>query len=491
MRTKEEILGGLDKVEFFSMCSLSFKFFCERFLGLDQQGGIHKFQEDWFNALQRYDRVVIEAPSGFSKTEIMGVAYTLWLIWNNPGNKILLISKSIQQAEGNLLSRVKGYIEDNEFLKELVPQGNDRTWNKREIRTKDGTWAVNVPYNINIKGYRADYIICDEADSYDDSSIYFDHVASRPNPGGKICLISTPEGPTKLVQELKAKKPRGYIFIKTVAFVDKEGNPWIDKQGQPLPNVENAISLWPERFTMEDLLRKREEMGENEWQKNYFCNIMTEASDAVFSLKAWVDCYDSSLDFNFNINPNAQYFIGADFAISKGPKADYDAYVVVEKIGEKSIIKHIEIWRGKLVPFKEERLMDLYERFQSDKTTKIIADESNVGSEVIRKLKGRGMTVLAQNFFYQERKRMLRTLSNIIESRNIVVPRKSKDKETIDKTNLLLEQLLGFVRRTSDVTSLEQFESKAAHDDIAISLAMAIKESSKARDMACMGLSSR
>jgi len=71
MRTKEEILGNYDKIEFFMNCSLSFKFFCEKFLNIKEYGGIHDFQEEWFNAVNKYDRVVIEAPSGFSMIEII------------------------------------------------------------------------------------------------------------------------------------------------------------------------------------------------------------------------------------------------------------------------------------------------------------------------------------------------------------------------------------------------------------------------------------
>ena len=489
MRTKEEILKGRDTVSFMMDCLVSFDFFCEEFLGMKDYGGIHGFQEDWFNALQKYDRVVIEAPSGFSKTEIMGVVYPLWCMWNNPGKKILLVSKSIHQAEGNLLARIKDYIDDNEFLKELIPQGVDRTWNKREIKTKDGSWIVNVPYNINIKGYRADYIICDEADSYEDTNIYFDHVASRPNPGGKICLISTPEGPTKLIQELKDKQPKGYKFIKTVAFVDNEGYGWINKDGQMLPELEKAKSLWPERFSTENLMLKRTEMGENEWQKNYFCNIMTESSDAIFSLKAWVDCYDESLSFNKNINKNAQYIIGADFAQSKGPKADFDAYTVIEKTDDFMTLKHVEIWKGKLVPFKVERLKELYNEYQSDKSTKIIADESNIGTEVIRDLRNQGYTTLSQNFHYTHRKSMLKTLANVIEGGGIIVPRYKGHKETIELTNKLLLQLLGFVRRKSDITAIEQFQSKAVHDDIAISLSMAVKEAASMKSCSFIGMS--
>lgn len=489
MRTKEEILGNYDKIEFFMNCSLSFKFFCEKFLNIKEYGGIHDFQEEWFNAINKYDRVVIEAPSGFSKTEIIGVIYPLWVMWHYKNKSILLISKTINQAEGNLLNRIKDYIDDNEFLKELIPEGNDKTWNKREIKTKNGINIKNVPYNINIKGYRADLIICDEADSYEEIGIYFDHVASRPNPGGKICLISTPEGPTKLIQELKARKPKGYKFIKTIAFKDKDGNPWLDAEGNPKDNLEESRSIWPERFSTEELLLKREEMGENEFQKNFLCNIMTEASDAIFSLKSWVACYDESISFNFTVVPQAQYFIGADFAISKGPRADFDAYVVVEKLGDFITIKHMEVFKGTTRPQKVNRLIELYNIFQSQRTTKIIADESNMGSMVISDLRNAGITVQPQAFYSIERKKLLQTLSNVIEGKGLIVPRNQRDVETIKMTNLLLEQMLGFVRKKSDVTAIEQMQSRATHDDLVMSLAMAVKGAAKMREMSCMGVS--
>jgi len=333
MRTKEEILGGMNIVKFLTKCKVDFKFFCERMLNLTELGGIHKFQLEWFYAAQNNTRLMIEAPSGFSKTEIMGVAYPLWFLWNNKNKKILLISKTIKQAEGNLLQRMKGYIDDSEFLRELIPTDANRTWNKQEIRTTNGCWVVNVPYSINIKGYRSDLSILDEADSYDEVSIYFDHVTSRMNPGGKIILISTPEGPTRLLGTIRSRNPNT-PYIKTVAIVDEKGKP----KEEPLSK---GKCIWPERFSISDLMKKRVEMGESAFQKNYMCNIMTESEDTIFTLKNIYACYDITLQFSTEIVPGAQYFIGADFAISKGPRADYDAFSVIEKVNDQCILKHI------------------------------------------------------------------------------------------------------------------------------------------------------
>jgi hypothetical protein len=481
MRTKEEILGDENIVTFLTRCKVDFKFFCERMLNITELGGIHAFQLDWFYAAQNHHRLIIEAPSGFSKTEIMGVAYPLWFVWNNKNKKVLLISKTIKQAEGNLLQRMKGYIDDNEFLRELIPTDSNRTWNKQEIRTTNGCWIVNVPYSINIKGYRSDLSILDEADSYDEVGIYFDHVTSRMNPGGKIILITTPEGPAKLIGTIKSRNPNT-PYIKTVAIVDENGKP----KEEPL---DKGICIWPERFSIQDLMNKREEMGENAFQKNYMCNIMTEAEDTIFSLKYIYQCYDIAQGFSTEINPGAQYFIGADFAISKGPRADYDAFSVIERVDDQCILKHIEIHKGFPRPAKVRRLKELYDTFQGDKPTKIVADASNMGTMVINDLRSIGVSVIPQNFHSAARTLLINSLANVIEGQGLIIPRKRTDKKAMELTDELTRQLLGFRRQKSDKTGREILASKASHDDIAISIAMAVQEASKMKKLSCIGIS--
>ncbi len=479
MRTKEEILKGMDEIEFLLNCRIDFKFFCEKMLGMNEFGGIHRFQLEWFYLIQNNDNTVIEAPSGFSKTEIVGVCYPLWRIWNERHLKILLVSKTVRQAADNLLGRIKGYMEDNEYLKELIPKGLNSTWNKEEFKLTNGCWVKNVPYSINIKSYRAHLIICDEADSYENPEIFFTHVLSRIIPGGKICVISTPEGPTKLIGQIKERNPDDFIFKKNVAIVNCKIK----------GDLSTGESIWSERFNVPYMLKQRKSMGENSFQMNYMCNTMTEYEDTIFQIKTITDCWDSTVKFNKNVNPKAQYFIGADFAISKGIRADDDAFVVIEKLDELFTIKHIETHHGITRPMKINRLIELYNIFKSDYPVKIIADESNMGTMVISDLRSQGITVVAQNFHHAERKKLLMTLNNMLESGNFIIPRDGKDRDTIKQTNLLLEQLIGFKRKKSEKTGSELFASTAAHDDVAISIAMAAKEAGKIKKINLFGIS--
>ena len=97
----------------------------------------------------------------------------------------------------------------------------------------------------------------------------------------------------------------------------------------------------------------------------------------------------------------------------------------------------------------------LIEKYQTEKTTKIIADESNMGSMVISDLRSIGITVVPQNFHSAARKKLLITLRNVIEGKGIRIPRDREDHRAIKLIDTLTEQLMGFTRRlTSYVANL-------------------------------------
>jgi len=130
-----------------------------------------------------------------------------------------------------------------------------------------------------------------------------------------------------------------------------------------------------------------------------------------------------------------------------------------------------------------------YEQYQGDKPTKIIADESNMGTMVMNDLRSLGISVIGQNFHSAARNLLITSLSNVIEGNGLVIPRKRTDLKAIELTDKLTEQLLGFKRQKSDKTGRELLASRAAHDDIAMSVAMAVQEAAKMKKLSCLGVS--
>lgn len=483
----------MNKIEFLLRCRSDFKFFCENMLGYASDGSklvMKPYQIKWWSLAQSHERLVIEAAAGFAKSETMGAMYPLWLMFSKRNLRILLVSKTRDQSKGNLLARIKNYISDNEFLKDLfVPKDSSVSWNQNEIITKQGHWVRVVPYNTNIRGYRANIIICDEADDYDDPNIYFEHVVSRVFEGGKIILISTPTGSTNLIGQLKEKaevgKLKNYHFEKTKGLVKADGSPAYTCKPEDVTKelLLDCISIWPEGYSKQTLLDKWDEQGRWFFMRNVMCEVIGEADDAIFKINDVMDAYDRTIGFTDYVDENAQYFIGADFAISSGPRADFDAFVVVKKYNDQFTVVHAEDHKGWQRPAKVERLRELYEKYETMKGCIIIADESNMGTMVMNDLRAQGVTVVAQNFHSAARKKLILTLSNVFQGKAIIIPRSIDDHEAYRLSELVKDQLIGFRRRTSDKTGAEAIQSTAPHDDIAISLAMAVQEGTKHQDM--------
>lgn len=493
MRSKDEILCGMNKIDFLLRCRIDFKFFCERMLGYASDGRkivMKSYQIHWITLANSHDRLVIEAAAGLTKTEVMGVMYPLWRMFAARNLKILLISKTRDQSKGNMLNRIKNYIRDNEFLKELfVPKDAETSWNQQEIISKQGHWVRVVPYSTNIRSFRGNLIIADECDDYDDPNIYFEHVASRVYEGGKIILISTPTGSTKLLGQLKDKKKAGklrnYHFVKTPALVKEDGSPaYTCKPGDVTKEMLlDCVSIWPEGYSKQTLLDKWDEQGKWNFMKNVMVEVIGESEDAIFNIGNVLSAYDHKIGFDETVDPEAQYFIGADFAISSGPKADFDAFVVVKKINDQYVIVHMEDHKGWQRPAKVKRLKELWERYETDKGCIIVADESNMGTMVINDLRGQGVTVVPQSFHSAARKKLLMTLSNVIQGKALVIPRTGDDREVYRLSELLKDQLIGFHRSTSNITGTEGIHSSCVHDDVGIALAMAVQEAVNHEDM--------
>ena len=488
MKTKEDILKGMDRVLFDMYCFTDFKFFCERMLGLTDMGGIHDFQLEWIKIIEHGRTIIIEAPSGSSKSEIVGACYPLWELYKNKNKRmeIRIVSKTIAQSEKNLLIRIQNYILDNEILKEeLVPSDKRTSWTKTGIRTINGSIADIVPYNINIKGSRAHIMILDEIDSYDDPEIFFKHVLSRTHADGKTIGISTPESVSNIVGRLKEKKGTNVKFHKTSIFIHKDGTNVTGDEIQTVDDFDRlrnngCKTIWPEndKFNFNYMREDFAIMGRYSWVQNYLCEIIGESEDAAFPLKYIIESYDDTLKFSKEVKEGAMYFIGADFAISEGAHADYDAYVVVELYQGQYTIKHIEIHKGIDFPIKKERLKLLYDTYYSTYGTKVIADKSQMAISLINELRAMGITVIPQSFSGVARLLLLQTLSNVLQSKRLTIPKDSDDIYNSKLIDTLQSQLCGFKRTKTDRGN-ETYLSKAVHDDIAISLAMAIGEAVK------------
>jgi hypothetical protein len=424
MRTLKEIfqkdeITVEDHVDYIMRFKLDFKLFCERVLGYD----IQPFHMEWYNLLMAKDRVSIIAPTGFGKTTILGNAYVLWRAFFEQNKQFLIVSKSLPQSI-KILEEIRITIENNEFLNELMPDQTIRTsaWTKTEIMTKTGCKVFCKPYNENIRGYHVDYILADEAATYADHDIFFRYVVTRATTKrGKVIVISTPVDIADLMQVL-AHNP--FWYSKTYRAID------------------NQVLLWGSKFPRERLVQIRDEIGAGAFEREYLCNPKAMAENAIFTPELIEEAFDYDLSFGPRLTNDSMVYLGCDFAIATGPRADFDSFIIVERHGDKAVIRHGETHRGFSITAKIMRIEQLYHQFR---VTRIVIDPSNVGAAIAEKLREKMLPFDAPDFSSQNRNKMLLNLRSLFEEKRMVIPRNHENPITLTYTNKLVQELLSFV----------------------------------------------
>jgi len=455
MRTKEQILKGENERVLMTRCYFDLEVWGERVLGLT----LKPFHKEWLKILKENDRIAISAPTGFGKTTIFGVLYCLWVAYFIPNSISLIISRSIRTQSANVLEEIKRTIENNEILKQLIPSDIKTSWTKEKLITSNGSKILYSSNTVNVRGIQADYLFADEIATYEDQILFFRDVATRVvSKKGKLAGVSTPLHTSDLLAQL-LNKP-GYFSKVYPALIDSEGKMDI-----------NGESIWPEKFPRKYLIREKNLIGLSNFERNYMCNAKAEADDPVFKLTSVEDCYDITRSFTTE-NEGGQCYIGCDFAIASGPTADFDAYIVIEYVGEKVIIRHGERHRGMPIPAKLSRLRELNHIY---KPIRFVMDESNIGSGIVQQLRTEGLPIECQSFQSQARRKLLIDLKVLIDNKRLIVPRNLESPQTITFIDKLTEELIGFRDIKSKITEVKHLVSSAAHDDTVMSLAMACK----------------
>ena len=449
-------------------CALDFTFFIEELIGLvgGKELKLTEFHKEWIEAIQTHDRVAILAPTGFGKTNLLGVCYPIWRALFNNNERFLIVSNAQHQSV-KILSEIKEIIENNEILLALKPEDPDK-WSQTEIQTTNSCRFFCKPYNVNIKGYHVDYILCDEADSYRDPELFFDYVVPRAEARrGKVCCISTPESIAALMSRLKTNKE--YWYKEYPAIINYTGDMW------------SGTSIYPERYTIERLKTIHSSLGHNKFMKNYMVDSTAPAENALFPPGLILNSCDDKLAFNNTKGKDEMVFLACDFAITSGPDADFDAYTVVSKHKDGNItIKHGEIHKGFSTSLKIKRIIEICKEFP---IIRIIIDPSSVGAAVIEELRAQFYPADACEVHSAARSRMLVDLRNLmgdpeadppIQSK-LIIPRSPEDSRTIAYTDRLIKELVAFaeIRPLGGVSTV--YRSRAKHDDTVMSLAMACK----------------
>jgi hypothetical protein len=296
------------------------------------------FHEEWQVLMRAHDRMMIIAPRGHGKT-VQIIGRVIWELGHNPNLRIKIIAATDDKAK-EILGLIRDFIADSDRVHEVFPnleidsKRGDRTTDffvKRTIKQRDASVDAAGVLSAGAGG-RADLLICDDVVDLKNSVInpamreqviktiqetWFSLVSAT----GRIVWICTPYHVADATHVLKATG----VFtlwtvpaIKYTRHVDDESNPILDPDtGQQLVTKE---ILWASKWSEEKLMKKKDEVGERVFARQYLLNAMSdeERTFPEYSLEKSFDF--TRADIGDDIDDEWTTYAGVDLASAFGRK---------------------------------------------------------------------------------------------------------------------------------------------------------------------------
>lgn len=304
----------------------SVRFFAQYYFGIT----LGRHQERWINKLVRVKRGLVLAPCGHGKTEMFSKILILWLICKNRDIRILLCSKSDGLAVKNLKS-IKLELEVNEKLIKDFGRFYDSsggTWSDHQLycirgkNMKDPTVEA-VGLLGAITGGRFDVIVLDDVLDVLNTRSEEQRMKCRDYIDGTLITRLEPWGVMWGIGTRKhfddyysyCIKNKAWVVVHDMAIIHEPGSYEVIETEEPMiledsfgemhetyfrvviTSEDRGVCLWPEKWSMENLLLMRYTIGTYVFTREYQ-NIISSNEFALFKIEWLEQCRDYSLSYH-------------------------------------------------------------------------------------------------------------------------------------------------------------------------------------------------
>lgn len=485
MRTIDEILASVPKetwrtdvevrpddyhtlMRFSTRCNTDFAFFTTHVLNLRMD----PFHQEPLPFIYRNRFVLIIWPRGHYKTTIWSEAYPIWRLWRENNIEIGLVSSALSQSE-KTLENIQIRIENNEFLKDLVPRERSVTWNKSQLNTKNNRCFI-MPFNSSARGKHLDYLIMDDILREENLSqeqikdyfwsIFFPEIHTRK---GQLILAGTPMTTKDLFAELQ-NPPEEFKNILTETDLDckiiKRACVTLDDTGKWMEPIMPSI------FTLRQLEAIKASMGTLKFEREYMSNPLGGGATLFKNIKIGIH---SELHKPV---PSEDYYMGVDVAMMVGERRDWLVFSILGKDKKSGLIRQrkIERYQGWSEELIIKRMRELLNTFKFKKvmvenvglTTGLVKDISDFMKypELSRVLAGSSLK--KKGFVTNKRGK-----EDIVSA--IIVAFDTNQLEILDNT-LQYNELIAFKAKEDSRTGRTTYEGVGEHDDMVIALGLAL-----------------
>jgi hypothetical protein len=310
---------------------------------------IAEHHEEWDYLIQNFDRICVEASRDHGKTFFFDFSYPIWKVVTQPGGIGFIFSATQDQAV-RILGDIKDEFETNPKLQKYVPsRKSGNVWSRTSVCFTNGHRIYARGFGTRVRGAHPSWIVVDDA--LNDETAYSEVVRKKQIeyfytavtnmiiPGGQIIVVGTPFHACDLYGDLEQNAE--YEFRRYQALNGKEEKP-----------------LWPERYSKERLLRRRQEIGSIRFTREFQCQPIADDM-SLFPMHLFYTgdtqqpLVKLGMPKEFWDRLGVTPFIGVDFALSTSVEADYTVIwtMGLDKFGNRWIM---DIMREKGLGFQEQ-----------------------------------------------------------------------------------------------------------------------------------------
>ena len=276
-------------------------------------------------------KMALAAPRGTSKSTLVTLAYPLFNLLNELEPNIIIISMNTQSAN-RLLSNIKTELIKNERINYFY--GNHKSkevWNEGEIIWKDSivtAFGLGTPVRVSKHAqFRPTLAILDDVETrgvftlvqnkdQEQFQQYRDYIYREVEPAldpkiGKVRYIGTVFSPDAILPYMM-KSSNYFSRLWSIIMCDLDGKEY---------------SLWPERFPLEVLYQKRDELFQqgqaDVWWSEYMNMPIAKETKMFGDVSTYTDA-----EFD-NLKDQFIYFQAVDLATGQG--RDKSASVIIAR----------------------------------------------------------------------------------------------------------------------------------------------------------------
>ena len=453
--TDENMQDFIDQMDF-EMSKKSFEYFFMDILGFEMSW----HHEEWKKGLDNHQYFCVKASRDHGKS-VFFMSYALWLATFNPGLHIMIFSHSLEQTLEHMRF-IKQNIDNNNILRPLVPEG--RPWAKSYFEMSNGSRIMAKSVGGATRGFHPDVVVCYDilwgttgTELQRAADWFYGVLLPVLHHSSKLMMVGTPFSYNDLYAELEEKET---FVVDTYPAINSEG-----------------IALWPSRWDLEALERRRMSMPAIQFSREYLCEPIHDLA-SMFPMDILDAARDPKLvllnraETNYNEEGNAdgvfgQHFIGHDPAISSDKNADFTAMTVMRQKPDEDLkeIVHIVHERGMSSMAQKRMMVLLNSRFSPE----LIELEGNNFQRMLeQEMREMSSDMPIKVFMTTRTKKESLFMSLLLAFEQGQIKTPYGDEKSRSYTHKLESELNRFGMQKSG-----KLESVGVHDDLAMSLALA------------------